>query len=92
MWCTGNEENVLNCEYNLYYSCWYGYASVNCTVAECIEGVVRLVGGMSETEGRVEICYAGNWYRVCGDSYPSKMCEEAQVVCKQLRYSKSGIK
>ena len=36
--CTGSEENLLNCTYTLYESCWYGYASVNCTVAECSEG------------------------------------------------------
>ena len=36
---------------------------MNCTVAECTEGAVRLVGGMSETEGRVEICLGGGWYR-----------------------------
>ena len=89
--CTGNEENLLDCTYTPYYSCWNGYASVNCTIAECAEEAVRLVGGMNETEGRVEICYAGNWYKVCGDSYPSQMYEEARVVCKQLGYSKSGI-
>ena len=64
---------------------------MNCTVAECTEGAVRLVGGMNKTAGQLEICYAGNWYRVCGDSYPSQLYEEARVVCKQLGHSKSGI-
>ena len=82
---------MLNCTYTLDYSCWYGDASVKCTLADYTEGAVRLVGGINKTEGRVEICYAGSWYRVCGDSYPSKVYEEARVVCKQLGYSKSGI-
>ena len=64
---------------------------MKCTVAECTEGVVRLVKGMNETEGQVEICYAGSWYRVYGDSYSSQLYEEAQVVCKQLGYPYSGI-
>ena len=89
--CTGNEEHLFNCTYRLYYSLWNGNARVNCAEAECTEGVVHLVGGMNDTEGRVEICLGGNWYRVCGDSYPSQTYKEARVVCKQLGYSKSGI-
>ena len=52
--CTGDEEHLLNCTYALAFKCWNGYASVNCTVAECTEGKVRLLGGMKKTEGHVE--------------------------------------
>ena len=87
--CTGDEEHLINCTFIQHHKCWhYEDASVNCTVAECTEGAVRLVGGMSETEGQVEFCLGGNWYRVC-DSYSSY--QEARVVCKQLGYPFSGI-
>ena len=48
---------------------------------DCIHGDLRLVGGESESEGRVEVCYKGGWYSVCGTED-----EEASVMCKQLGY------
>ena len=90
--CTGDEEHLFDCEFTQNHNFWHGEdASVNCTVAECTEqGAVCLVGGMSETEGRVEICLGGNWYRVC-DGYFSLTYKGARVVCKQLGYPSSGI-
>ena len=88
--CTGNEEHLLNCTYTLDYTCLNGYGSINCTVAECTEGAVRLVEGMSETEGQVEICLFFHWNKVC-DSYYSWTYKGARVVCKQLGYPFSGI-
>ena len=61
---------------------------MDCTVAECTEGAVRLVGGMNETKGnKVELCHGGGWYGLC-DRYSSY--KEAHVVCKQLGYPYSG--
>ena len=88
--CLGNEEHLFNCTYTQYRRCLYDGTSVNCTVAECTEGAVRLVEGMSETEGQVEICLFGYWSKVC-DSTKSQTYKEAQVVCKQLGYPYSGM-
>nr|XP_054773957.1 uncharacterized protein LOC129282046 [Lytechinus pictus] len=44
---------------------------------------VRLQGGSSEYEGRVEIRYQNQWYMVCDDGWG---IEEANVVCNQLGY------
>ena len=89
--CTGDEEHLFNCTFIQNHICQhFKDASVNCTVADCIEGAVKLVGGMNETEGQVEICLGGNWYRVC-DSYLSWTYKEARVVCKQLGYPYSGM-
>ena len=86
--CTGNEEHLLNCTYTLDYRCLDGFGSVNCTVAECTEGAVRLVGGMNKTEGRVEICFYGSWGNVCDNLWTVR---EAKLVCKQLGFPYTGI-
>ena len=91
--CTGDEEHLFDCAFIQHHNCFHSEdASVNCTVAECNEGTVRLVGG-SEKKGQVEIClrfHLPNWYRMCG-MYFSLIFKEARVVCKQLGYPYSGI-
>ena len=51
---------------------------------ECDNGDVRLVGGPNEIFGRVEICVARNWGKVCGDSHWDDL--DAATVCWQLGF------
>ena len=49
----------------------------------CSSVPVRLVGGNSSAEGRVELFYNGVWGSVCGDGWDLK---DGHVVCRMLGY------
>ena len=49
---------------------------------------MRLVGGKSPNEGRVEICLNSQWGTVCHDLWGTA---DAQVACRQLGYLSTGI-
>ena len=48
---------------------------------------MRLVGGQSAYEGRVEVCFSQRWGTVTDDGWSSV---DANVVCRQLGYSTQG--
>ena len=53
----------------------------------CTTGDLRLLGGSTQYEGRVEICNNNVWGTVCDDSWGTN---DATVVCRQLGLQTNG--
>ena len=53
----------------------------------CNNGDIRLIGGSTALEGRVEVCDSHAWGTVCDDFWNSV---DAGVACVQLGYQRSG--
>ena len=58
-----------------------------CYIASCKDGDLKLVGGISENEGRLEVCFDQRWGTINGDGWTHT---DTQVACRQLGYSTSG--
>ena len=56
---------------------------MNCST----HGDLRLTGGSSALEGRVEVCDGQQWRKVCNDAWDNT---DALVVCRQLGFSEVG--
>ena len=55
-------------------------------VSECEDGDIRLVGGHTALEGRVEVCFSNVWGTVCFDSSYVYNIQNTRVVCGQLGF------
>ena len=64
------------CQHNIYVGATLEFTS-------CTDGDVRLIGGNTTHQGRLEMCMNNAWGSVC-DSQGIFTRDEAKVACRQL--------
>ncbi|KAM7385010.1 hypothetical protein PAMP_001111 [Pampus punctatissimus] len=82
--CRGNENSLLECRSRKFVTsdCNHGNeAGLVCAEPEGTRIPVRLVGGLENFEGRVEVYHDGMWGTICDDQWDDI---NAEVVCRQL--------
>ena len=53
----------------------------------CVEGNMRLVHGLSSSNGRLEVCVNQRWNTVCSRDFGP---QEASYVCQHLGFNATG--
>ncbi|XP_071482224.1 scavenger receptor cysteine-rich domain-containing protein DMBT1-like [Diadema antillarum] len=83
--CTGDEYTLRYCSHGEWgvTSCTSHEQDVGVECTPRLDGELRLVGGYSSDEGRLEIYHNYEWGTICDDGWSTN---EALVACRQLGF------
>ncbi|CAI8015578.1 Neurotrypsin [Geodia barretti] len=86
--CTGKELSLLECGYRRAPIVLNHVkdVAVRCK-SECDDGDLRLVGGDSENDGLLQVCFSGRWGTVNRDGWTDV---DTHVACRQLGFNNTG--
>ena len=59
-----------------------------CVLGSCTANELRLVGGSTDHEGRLEMCRDRQWGTICDDDWDNI---NSNVACRQLGFGDSGM-
>ena len=89
--CIGTEYRLVDCpsDGQRTHNCSHlEDVGVRCIPIFCLQGAIRLQGGLANNSGRVEVCHNNSWGTVCDDSWDNV---DAQVACRQLGLPSSSM-
>ncbi|XP_038072908.1 LOW QUALITY PROTEIN: uncharacterized protein LOC119741237 [Patiria miniata] len=81
--CAGNETKLVDCAFKGWGTRRCPSYSVGVVCQSGDAHPIRIVDGMSDTAGRVEVLFKGTWGAICSDGWDNA---DASVVCRQLGY------
>ena len=76
------------CKCSLLISALITISNVDLYAVICNNGDLRLRGGSTELEGRVELCWNETWGTICDGFWSAN---DANVACRQLGFSPLGL-
>ncbi|XP_064397364.1 neurotrypsin-like isoform X2 [Halichondria panicea] len=76
--CVEDQCKLYNC---IEYEAQKQTAAVTINCIDCTDGAMRLVGGSTVSEGRLEICHNGQWGTICNQGWTDR---RAAQVCSRL--------
>ncbi|KAJ8034426.1 hypothetical protein HOLleu_21258 [Holothuria leucospilota] len=87
--CSGSESNLLECKHQILRQpeCNHRqYVGVLC--GEIVVQGIRLVDGFSNSSGRIEVRFHGEWGTMCDDRWT---LNNSDVVCRQLGFAAADV-
>ena len=90
--CTHGQDVAVYCQPSTTHVVRTKFARISCNfytmlALQCEEGDLRLTGGSTVNQGRVEVCMNETWGTICSTNWGQT---EANVACRQLGFSQHG--